>query len=70
MVGPSCDSIDFVRRDILLPKLAVGDKLLVPDCGAYTTASATTFNGFALATEIYWEDEQTKRCTSYKVVSA
>ena len=70
LVGPSCDSIDFVRRDILLPKLAIGDKLLVPDCGAYTTASATTFNGFALATEIYWEDEQTKRCTSYKVVSA
>ena len=70
LVGPSCDSIDFVRRDILLPKLAIGDKLLVPDCGAYTTASATTFNGFALATEIYWEDEQTKRCASYKMVSA
>lgn len=58
LVGPSCDSIDFVRRDILLPKLSVGDTLLVPDCGAYTTASATTFNGFALATELYWEEER------------
>ena len=70
LVGPSCDSIDFVRRDILLPKLAVGDKLLVPDCGAYTTASATTFNGFALATEIYWEDEQAVRKMIYRVVPA
>ena len=70
LVGPSCDSIDFVRRDILLPKLAVGDKLLVPDCGAYTTASATTFNGFALATEIYWEDEQAARQVFYRGVPA
>lgn len=70
LVGPSCDSIDFVRRDVLLPKLTVGDKLLVPDCGAYTTASATTFNGFALATEIYWEDEQAARQMIYRVVPA
>ena len=67
-MGPSCDSIDFVRRDVLLPKLTVGDKLLVPDCGAYTTASATTFNGFALATEIYWEDEQAAWQMIYRVV--
>lgn len=70
LVGPSCDSIDFVRRDVLLPRLAVGDKLLVPDCGAYTTASATTFNGFALATEIYWEDQAAAPEESYRVVPA
>ncbi|MGP1585606.1 MAG: type III PLP-dependent enzyme [Schwartzia sp. (in: firmicutes)] len=70
LVGPSCDSIDFVRRDVLLPRLAVGDKLLVPDCGAYTTASATTFNGFALATEIYWEDQAAAQEESYRVVPA
>ncbi len=57
-VGPSCDSIDFVRRDVLMPPLSVGDHLLVPDCGAYTSASATTFNGFPLAPMYYWEDEQ------------
>ncbi|MGP1367053.1 MAG: type III PLP-dependent enzyme [Schwartzia sp. (in: firmicutes)] len=70
LVGPSCDSIDFVRRDVLLPRLAVGDKLLVPDCGAYTTASATTFNGFALATEIYWEDQAIVPQEAYGVVPA
>ncbi|MGP1471093.1 MAG: type III PLP-dependent enzyme [Schwartzia sp. (in: firmicutes)] len=70
LVGPSCDSIDFVRRDVLMPRLAVGDKLLVPDCGAYTTASATTFNGFALATEIYWEDQAIVPQEAYGVVPA
>lgn len=57
LVGPSCDSIDFVRRGVLLPELSIGDLLLVPDCGAYTSASATTFNGFAAARTLYDEDE-------------
>ena len=70
-VGPSCDSIDFVRRDVLMPRLAIGDHLLVPDCGAYTSASATTFNGFPLAPVFYWEDEQaTQKEMSYKAVTA
>ena len=56
-LGPSCDSIDFVRYDVMMPKLEIGDMLLVPECGSYTTASATTFNGFAFATQIYFEDE-------------
>ena len=57
LLGPSCDSVDFVRRDIMLPKLRAGDLLLTPDCGAYTSASATTFNGFPVAREIIYEDE-------------
>ena len=56
LLGPSCDSIDFVRRNVLLPELAIGDRLLVPDCGAYTSASATTFNGFAKAPMLFYED--------------
>lgn len=56
LTGPSCDSIDVVRRDLMLPRLALGDLLLVPNAGAYTTASATTFNGFPLATIIYLDD--------------
>ena len=57
-LGPSCDSIDFVRYDVMMPNLEMGDLVLVPDCGSYTTASATTFNGFPLATQIYFEDEE------------
>lgn len=56
VLGPSCDSIDFVGRDVALPELLQGDLVLVPDCGAYTSASATTFNGFSKAEELYFED--------------
>lgn len=57
LLGPSCDSIDFVKRDTMLPSQSMGDLLLVPNCGSYTTASATTFNGFAFAQKVYREDE-------------
>jgi ornithine decarboxylase len=46
VAGPTCDSIDIVSRDQPLPNLEVGDLLLVPSMGAYTKASATSFNGF------------------------
>jgi len=46
VAGPTCDSIDIVSRDQLLPDLDIGDLLMVPGMGAYTKASATAFNGF------------------------
>ncbi len=54
--GPSCDSLDVLFRDIPTVMLDVDDVLLVPNCGAYTSASATVFNGFAKAPRIVWED--------------
>ena len=47
VAGPTCDSIDVLSMDQRLPKLDLGDLLLVPGMGAYTSASATFFNGFA-----------------------
>lgn len=54
--GPSCDSLDIMFRGRLTAPLEVGDLLLVPACGAYTSASATTFNGFSKAKFIVWEN--------------
>jgi len=54
--GPSCDSLDIMFRGKLTVRQEVGDLLLVPSCGAYTSASATTFNGFSKANFIVWED--------------
>lgn len=54
--GPSCDSLDVMFHDKLTVALAVDDLLLVPNCGAYTSASATVFNGFAKAPIVIWED--------------
>ena len=53
--GPSCDSLDIMFRGRLTVPLQVGDLLLVPSCGAYTSASATTFNGFSKAKFVIWE---------------
>jgi ornithine decarboxylase len=46
--GPTCDSFDVIEESIWLPELFVGDQLFVEDCGAYTTASATSFNGYTV----------------------
>jgi ornithine decarboxylase len=44
LAGPTCDSFDVISSDILLPRLEIGDLLLVPSMGAYTNVSATEFN--------------------------
>lgn len=54
--GPSCDSIDVMYRDRPTQSLAIDDLILVPACGAYTSASATVFNGFAKAKFVIWEE--------------
>lgn len=54
--GPSCDSLDIMFRGKMTEPLEVGDVLLVPVCGAYTSASATTFNGFKKAKTVIWEE--------------
>jgi len=48
IAGPTCDSMDVIAKQVLLPELAVGDKVYIPSAGAYTTAYASRFNGFLL----------------------
>lgn len=45
IAGPTCDSGDIVCRDQPLPDLEVGELVLVPTMGAYSSASACGFNG-------------------------
>ena len=54
--GPSCDSLDIMFRQRETAPLEMGDLLLVPSCGAYTSASATNFNGFNKASTVVWEE--------------
>ncbi|UWQ18008.1 type III PLP-dependent enzyme [Jannaschia sp. M317] len=50
LAGPSCDSADvlYEKRPIQLPlSLKAGDKIIIRNCGAYTsTYSSVCFNGF------------------------
>jgi len=49
VAGPTCDSHDVVAVDQNLPDLEIGELLLVPTMGAYTSASASGFNGLDMA---------------------
>jgi ornithine decarboxylase len=45
LAGPSCDSLDIVQGNVLLPELEVGDRVYIQSAGAYTTAYASRFDG-------------------------
>lgn len=51
--GRTCDSGDLISCDALLPELKVGDVLRVKNMGAYTTVTASEFNGFPKPAKIY-----------------
>ncbi|NRA36658.1 MAG: type III PLP-dependent enzyme [Planctomycetes bacterium] len=46
LAGPTCDSFDIIYDNIMLPELAVGDLIVSPAIGAYSSATATGFNLF------------------------
>lgn len=47
VAGPTCDSMDVIMRDEMLPaSLQQGDYVCFKNMGAYSTAYASNFNGF------------------------
>ena len=46
LAGPSCDTVDVICDEAMLPELEVGDRIYVMNAGAYTLSYASTFNGF------------------------
>jgi ornithine decarboxylase len=52
LAGPTCDSIDVIAENLMLPPLKAGDLLVGRAMGAYTWASATDFNFFPRATVV------------------
>lgn len=44
IAGPTCDSIDVVAENIMMPELEIGDLLIGHQMGAYTAATKTRFN--------------------------
>jgi len=45
LAGPTCDSADVIARDYPMPPLEVGDIVVSPMMGAYTTVTSSRFNG-------------------------
>lgn len=48
LAGPSCDSCDVIARNIEMPEIHIGDRLVFHDAGAYTNEYAAAFNGFPI----------------------
>nr|XP_019585704.1 PREDICTED: antizyme inhibitor 2-like [Rhinolophus sinicus] len=54
LYGPTCDAADkLFTEEIQLPELDVGDWLIFPSMGAYTSVMSSTFNGFLPASICY-----------------
>lgn len=45
LAGPTCDSADVIARNYPMPALGIGDLVVSPMMGAYTTVTASRFNG-------------------------
>jgi len=51
--GPTCDALDIVSQAEYLPNLEIGDLVYSENIGAYSRASATSFNGFPPAKVVH-----------------
>jgi ornithine decarboxylase len=52
LAGPTCDSIDVIAENVMLPQLRAGDLIVGRSMGAYTWATASEFNFLPKATVI------------------
>ncbi len=57
LAGPTCDSIDVIAEQIMLPKLENGDLIIGHMMGAYSSATATDFNFFKRAKMVVLNDQ-------------
>jgi ornithine decarboxylase len=56
LFGRTCDSVDMIAQSDSMEELEVGDWLWFPHMGAYTSVTATEFNGFPKP-KIHYTDE-------------
>ncbi len=58
LVGPICESGDFLAQNRMMPPLAAGDLLAVRTAGAYAAVMASTYNSRPLAPEVMVNGDQ------------
>jgi diaminopimelate decarboxylase len=52
VVGPICESSDFLAKNRILPPVAAGDLVAIKSAGAYAAVMSSTYNARLLAPEI------------------
>lgn len=58
IVGPVCETGDYLGRGRLLPALESGDLLVIRDAGAYGSVMASTYNARPLVAEVLVDGER------------
>jgi diaminopimelate decarboxylase len=58
IVGPICETGDFIARDRMLPMIELGDLIAVYDTGAYGFTMASNYNSRPLPAEVLVRDGQ------------
>lgn len=58
LAGPSCDSCDVIARNMELPEMNIGERLIFLDTGAYTNEYAVPFNGFPIPSYVLLNAER------------
>ncbi len=59
VVGPICESSDFLAKDRRLPRLESGDLAVVMSAGAYGFSMSTNYNSRPRVSEVLVRDDQT-----------
>ena len=59
VVGPICESGDFIAKDRKLPRVEVGDLLCVYDVGAYGFTMSSNYNSRPRCAEVLVQDGKT-----------
>lgn len=54
--GPTCVSLDTPFVGIKLPRINLGERVVIKNAGAYTTVCASSFNGFSPPKEYFFQD--------------
>ncbi|CAG2115976.1 unnamed protein product [Medioppia subpectinata] len=52
--GPTCDSMDCIKRDVVMPEMHIGEWVLFKEMGAYTICAGSEFNGFKMPALLYY----------------
>jgi diaminopimelate decarboxylase len=65
MAGPLCESGDVFTRDSeeflqprTLPRVQIGDLVIIHDAGAYGTSMSSNYNSIGRAPQIWWENDR------------
>ncbi|XP_066249269.1 ornithine decarboxylase 1-like [Euwallacea similis] len=61
--GPTCDGLDKIVDNALLPDMQIGDWILFGNMGAYSLPLVTTFNGYLIPKVYYVMNQELKLAT-------